>query len=103
VNITTREEFVQSLQTAQKAAFLFAAMAEQECQAMPSPKLDEFPFTQKLHWLVAHLMGQCLRRGHPQKSNDLWVERMLRSPACRESRCVNASFTYVYDSLTFIT
>jgi hypothetical protein len=88
VNINTREDFVRSLKTAQKAAFLFAAMGEQECQAVPSAKLDDFPFTQKLHWLIAHLMAQCMLKGHPRFGNDLWVERMLRSPACRESRCV---------------
>jgi hypothetical protein len=82
INLNTREEYLSSLKTAQLALFAAAVLAEDECE----DDLSQGRFTMKLHWAIAHLRDMCMLRGHPTFSNDLWVERAVRVPACKESR-----------------
>jgi len=45
--------------------------------------LKGFKFTYKAHMNTAHLVNQCRAMGHPSIDNDLFVERALRSKACK--------------------
>lgn len=81
-DVSTPQEYEQCIQDAKAAMFACNCISEH------LGKGSSMPGTEMKAHLVNHLADMALARGHPTYSNDMWVERMLRSEACKVVRCV---------------
>lgn len=80
-DVGSEEQYQQSMRDAQAAAFAALALAEALCNG----SITHLPATMKAH-LIGHMAEQAELRGHPTRSNDMWMERTLRADACRVVR-----------------
>lgn len=79
--VGSSQEYERSIMDAKAAMFACNCISEHMSKAGNTPGKE-----MKAH-LVNHLADMALDRGHPVYSNDMWVERMLRSEACKVVRC----------------
>ena len=83
------DEFESSLRDGQSAIFAAMALAEHLCDGDD----ERFPFTFKAHVLAAHVADMARHRGHPSYSNELLLERSLRTSGTRLVKCASYSAT----------
>lgn len=80
--LDTQEEATQCYAIIQACLSCYFILAE----VVFGESVEDFPFTYKGHMATAHIVQQCFATGHPSNNNDLYVERSIRSDACKSCR-----------------